>query len=63
MLIGGIVLGLLLGLWNGGKLANLASIQLRWVGLLFAAVMVRFGTEFLLNQRRRHHRHAPTPGS
>jgi DHA3 family macrolide efflux protein-like MFS transporter len=50
VLIGGIVLGLLLGLWNGGKLANLASIQLRWVGLLFAAVMVRFGTEILLNQ-------------
>ncbi len=48
MLIGGIVAGLLLGLWSGGRLANLASIQLRWVGLLLAAVIVRFGTELLL---------------
>ncbi len=49
MLIFGILLGLLLGLLAGGRLANLASIQLRWVGLLFAAVIIRFGTEILLN--------------
>ena len=49
MLIAGILLGLVLGLWSGGKLSNLATIQLRWVGLLFAAVIVRFGTEILLN--------------
>lgn len=48
MLIGGIVLGLLLGLLSGGRLQNLANIQLRWTGLLLAAVIVRFGTEALL---------------
>jgi DHA3 family macrolide efflux protein-like MFS transporter len=50
MLILGILLGLLLGLLSGGRITNLAAIQLRWVGLLFAAVVVRFGTELLLNQ-------------
>ncbi|MGK2850015.1 MAG: MFS transporter [Candidatus Limnocylindrales bacterium] len=50
MLIGGIVLGLLLGLRNGGRLSNLGSIQLRATWILFAAVIVRFGTEALLNQ-------------
>ena len=49
MLIGGIVLGLLLGLLSGGRLDNLGAIRLRWVGLLAAAVLVRFGTEALLN--------------
>ncbi len=49
MLIGGILLGLLLGLWAGGRLSNLALIHLRWVGLLLVAVIIRFGTEALLN--------------
>jgi MFS family permease len=48
VLIGGILLGLLLGLLSGGRLQNLASVQLRWTPLLVAAVVVRFGTEFLL---------------
>lgn len=50
MLIGGIVLGLVLGLLSGGRLTNIASVQLRWTWVLFAAVIVRFGTEALLNQ-------------
>ena len=49
MLIAGILLGLLLGLRAGGRLDNLANIQLRWPLLLVAAVIVRFGTEALLN--------------
>ena len=49
MLIAGILLGLLLGLRAGGRLDNLANIQLRWPLLLVAAVLVRFGTEGLLN--------------
>jgi MFS family permease len=49
VLILGILLGLVLGLVAGGRLANLASIQLRWIGVLFAAVIIRFGTEILLN--------------
>ncbi len=48
MLIGGIALGLVLGLLAGGSLTNLASVQLHRKGLLFAAVLGRFGTEFLL---------------
>lgn len=49
MLIAGILLGLLLGLRAGGRIENLANIQLRWPLLLIAAVLVRFGTEGLLN--------------
>ena len=49
MLIAGILLGLLLGLRAGGRLDNLANIQLRWPLLLIAAVLVRYGTEALLN--------------
>ena len=46
MLMGGIVLGLVLGLLAGGSIGNLASVRLRWVGLLMFAVILRFGTEF-----------------
>ncbi len=49
MLISGIVLGLLLGLLAGGKFGNLASIRLRHTWLLVIAVIVRYGTEALLN--------------
>ena len=48
MLIGGIVAGLVLGLLAGGSLANLAAVRLRWVALLMFAVILRFGTEWLL---------------
>ena len=48
MLIGGIALGLVLGILAGGNLGNLALIRLRRSGLLFIAVIVRFGTESLL---------------
>ena len=48
MLIGGILLGLVLGLLAGGRLRNLAEIQLRWTGLLVAAVVLRFATEWAL---------------
>ncbi|MDO8485447.1 MAG: MFS transporter [Candidatus Limnocylindrales bacterium] len=49
MLIVGIVLGLVLGLAAGGTLGNLASIRLRRTWLLVVAVIVRYGTEALLN--------------
>jgi MFS family permease len=45
MLIGAIFLGLLLGLVAGGNIWNLASVRLRWIGVLLLAVVVRFGTE------------------
>lgn len=49
MLIGGITLGLVLGLLAGGHLMNLGSIRLHRLGLLVLAVLLRFGTEILLN--------------
>jgi DHA3 family macrolide efflux protein-like MFS transporter len=48
MLIGGIIAGLILGLLAGGHIANLASVRLRWVGILFLAVVIRFATEWAL---------------
>jgi DHA3 family macrolide efflux protein-like MFS transporter len=48
MLIGGITLGLVLGLLLGGRLEHLADIRLRFLPLLFIAVIVRFTTEAML---------------
>ena len=49
MLIGGIALGLVLGLLAGGSILNLASVRLHRLHILFFAVILRFGTEVLLN--------------
>src|SRR6187431_2960301 len=48
MLIGGIVAGLVTGLLVGGHLSNLASVRLRWVSVLYLAVVIRFATEWAL---------------
>jgi MFS family permease len=48
VLIGGILLGLVAGLLLGGHLGNLADVRLRFLPLLFLAVIVRFGTETAL---------------
>jgi hypothetical protein len=48
VLIGGILLGLVAGLLAGGRITNLAAVRLRWIGLLFLAVIVRFSTEWAL---------------
>jgi MFS family permease len=45
VLIGAIALGLVLGLLAGGNIWNLASVRLRWIGVLLLAVIIRFGTE------------------
>ena len=50
MLIAGIALGLVLGVAAGGKLTNLALVQMQRVWLIVAAVLLRFVTEILLNQ-------------
>ena len=50
MLLGGIVVGLVLGLLNGGRLDNIASVRLRWPALIFLAVLVRYGAEALLTR-------------
>lgn len=49
MLIAGIALGLILGLLLGGRIERLADVRLRYLGLLFLAVIVRFGTEFSIS--------------
>ena len=48
MLIAGIALGLALGLLLGGRLENLANIRLRFLPLLFVAVIFRFAVEAAL---------------
>ncbi len=48
MLIVGILFGLTLGLLGGGSINNLANVRLRWVWVLLLAVILRFGTEYLL---------------
>jgi MFS transporter, DHA3 family, macrolide efflux protein len=45
VLIGGIVLGLLLGLFAGGSIWNLSVVRLRRLPFIAAAVLVRFATE------------------
>jgi hypothetical protein len=48
VLLAGIALGLIAGLVAGGRLSNLASVNLRSPALLFLAVILRFGTELAL---------------
>jgi len=50
VLVGAILLGLVAGLAAGGRLDNLLRVRLRWIALLFLAVLVRFGTELLIAQ-------------
>jgi len=48
VLIGGVVIGFVLGLLLRGRAGNLLDARIRWSGLLFVAVMVRFGTELAI---------------
>jgi len=48
VLLGGIVLGLVLGLLNGGRLDHIGWVRLRWPALIFLAVLIRYGAEALL---------------
>ena len=48
MLIAGIVVGFILGLLLRGRPGNLLDARIRWSGLLFLAVIVRYGTELAL---------------
>ncbi|MFL5726660.1 MAG: MFS transporter [Chloroflexota bacterium] len=50
MLIVGIIAGLVTGLLAGGHLANLAYVRLRWIGILFLAVVIRFAAEWALGR-------------
>ena len=50
MLLGGIALGLILGLLAGGRLEHLVTVRLRWTAVLFAALILRYGAELLLDR-------------
>jgi MFS family permease len=50
VLLIGVVAGLLLGLAGGGRVVNLLSVQFRYGLLIFLAVILRFGTQWLLEQ-------------
>jgi MFS transporter, DHA3 family, macrolide efflux protein len=50
VLLGGIVFGLVLGLLTGGRLEHIGSVRLRWPALIFLAVLLRYGAEFLLTR-------------
>ena len=45
MILGGVVLGLVLGVSAGGRLMRLVDVRLRWVGLIFLALILRIGTQ------------------
>ncbi|HET7677424.1 MAG TPA: MFS transporter [Candidatus Limnocylindrales bacterium] len=51
MLLSGIVVGLVLGLLLGGRIDRLIEVRLRLVGLIFLAVILRFGTEMAIRSR------------
>jgi DHA3 family macrolide efflux protein-like MFS transporter len=50
VLLGGIILGLALGLLNGGRLEHISWVRLRWAALIFLAVLVRYSAEALLTR-------------
>jgi len=50
MLLSAIAAGLLVGLAAGGRPENLARHRLHWIGLIFAAVAIRYGTEWALQR-------------
>ncbi len=48
MIVLGIVLGLVLGLLAGGKITRLIDVHLRWIGLIFLALVLRYGTQLAI---------------
>jgi MFS family permease len=48
MIVIGIALGLVLGLLARGRLTRLIDVHLTWIGLIFIAVALRYGTQLLI---------------
>src|SRR5919107_5260578 len=48
MLIGSLVAGLVLGFLAGGRIDNLASVRLRLVQALFLGLILRYATQFAI---------------
>ena len=45
MIILGLLLGIIAGVLAGGRMVRLIDVRLRWMGLIFLALILRFGTE------------------
>ncbi len=50
MIVLGLILGLVAGLVAGGRVMRLVDVRLRWVGLIFGAVLLRYGTQLAIAQ-------------
>src|SRR4029079_12432445 len=37
------------GLFAGGRITNIANVRLRWVGLLFLGLLIRYGTQWAID--------------
>ena len=48
MIVIGVALGLALGLLARGRIARLIDVRLRWVGLIFVALLLRYGTQLAI---------------
>ena len=49
MLILALVVGIAAGLFAGGRITNIANVRLRWVGLLFLGLLIRYGTQWAID--------------
>ena len=49
MLILALVVGIVAGLFAGGRITNIANVRLRWVGLLFLGLLIRYGTQWAID--------------
>jgi len=49
VLIGALVVGIVAGLLAGGRITNIANVRLRWVGLLFLGLAIRYGTQWAID--------------
>ncbi len=50
MILLGILLGLVAGVVVGRSLGGLLEIRLRWVSLIFVALILRVGTQYAISQ-------------
>jgi hypothetical protein len=49
VLILALVVGIVAGLFAGGRITNIANVRLRWVGLLFLGLLIRYGTQWAID--------------
>jgi MFS family permease len=49
VIILGLLLGIVAGVLAGGRMVRLIDVRLRWMGLIFLALVLRFGTEIAIS--------------